>query len=85
MDKPVVTDPETYRLSKVTPKDIEQVRKGVEKQVRERPPKARRKWEAVVTTESGRYAASCKDTQEAVLVTKVRQLHGRGKIPGLRG
>ena len=84
--KPVVTDPDTYQLSVgLTPREIEMVRQAVEKQTRERAPKAKKKWEEVVTLEHGRYGAVCKETSEVITLGKIRKISGiRSKIPQIR-
>ncbi len=85
VDKPVVTELDTYRLSKLTAGIINQVKVEVQKKVNERTRKARKKWEEVVTVPDGtRYAAVCRETEVAVVVKSVRLLHKSGKIPMIR-
>jgi hypothetical protein len=85
MDKPVVTTPDTFRESKLQAKTIERVRQKVAEKVKERSPHAKRKWEDVVTTEEGRFAAACKECETHVTITKVRRVQTKGKIPQTRG
>jgi phage baseplate assembly protein W len=77
MVKPVVTDPDTFRLSKLPTREIEMVRQAVEKKVKERTVKARQKWEEVVTLDEVRYGAACQETSANITIKKVRRLKGR--------